>query len=392
MQAYHLYRHEVISEGKSIEIFKECLRTDDGEGVRGLITNLFGQRGPNEIRGFPNVLMENGYTPLAEAVWRRKKACIFALLDHPHIQSNWMGKDGVVGGSMSAITLAMRIPKEDDVSTDINLDLVQHLLSHPKIDLNTPPVPGHLSAMQVASIYHSPIFLEYFLSREDADVNREDAEGRTCLSLAVKSCKLQHIRLLLRHEKVIINPILAQSPESSKSSIIMETIMEAKSRIVRMLLASGANPDYKKKFGDYQFYEGYATNFIMLTRSCTEAVVESRLDIAYYIWEVNGKLDIPQGVIRRIRSDGPATEEARVAFTFAIRYITEILPSQRLSVLAHQRMTIFYGVRQEGAAESLRLRFEQTVEGMDIPDIMKSYFLFDNHDLEQRGVLRRDMY
>ena len=399
-----------FTQGDIMRTVAECLDRDDGEGIR--MINRITAEG-QAINVYPHLCLESGFTPIGEAVWRHKVKCIHALLDHPEINGSLVGAQETMGRSYNALTLAMMKSVTRGEGEIDSLRTVRALLKHGKISLNSPTEQGLIYPIHMATTHMSTQYLRYYLSRPEAQVNIQNIVGEDCLDLAIRHFRPKHLKLLLRHPRLILNPeptplpppvpndpsdLQSANPSDIRLAAISCCIFQRRTRTLRALLAAGADPNVLIHYSKETSYTPYMCNYSMLKEDshpfqveqrmvaisilCHPFQVEQRMEIATILLEAGGRVNIPADMKRRVRDGCSKQYGLERTLSVADDLMTRELPARVLSLRTMSRNALTKQLRLKHGVYTIRPYIEAISSEPQLPITLRSHLCFNNHDLE----------
>lgn len=172
-----------------------------------------------------------GQTPLMYACRKGHVEVVRELLD--------------LGASIDLVSSLGRTPLLEAIIQN-HEEIVSILLSRNELDLNSINLKDHnRSALMIAANLGHHSIVERLLDHEEVDVNRQDSDGLTALSIACLKHSYRTVELLLQRQGIDVN-LADYTAELSALILAAETNDSA---IVELLLKNGANPAQEDRRG-----------------------------------------------------------------------------------------------------------------------------------------------
>ena len=374
-----------LTNGTMFKMIQKCIDSDNAEGLQRLIDTVLKDL-PEHL--FPNYELESGHTPLGTAVWHFKFKCVKVLLDHPRINVYKTRGDENAKDSVSAVTLTMMRSIYTSKAESRNLRLLKILADHPKVNVNKTAEEG-LPPLHMATMNMSTAYLKYLLSRTDIDLEVLSKKEETCVGMAIRLQRLEHLKILLSHPEMEMNPdsklIPGLVPRLSARRLIVffHCVEQRKSQMVGMLLAAGVDPNNTKRYGPTAVWSPYISNYMSLQHDKEEHHLELRMEIANRLWQAGAVVRVPEPLRKLLISKGPSSNAVKEAFKRAEHYISQVIPSAKMTYQSNMRLHYKRCAQKVAGRKNLRPHLEKFVATTDLSSDVKN-FILESEDLAIR--------
>ena len=371
---------ENLTQGRLLILVAKFIGEDSSEGIEAVNAAV---NAPTLQRIYPNFPLESGYYPLGEAIVRERQEAAMEILNHPDVTGTEVGLQAHLGREYTAVSLAIMkmTPPKGFLSAR---GMVDRLLEHPKIHINDCTPVTKTTALMQASTHFSSYYLRRFLKRPDVDVNARNKQGESALDMALRLYQLKHAKHLLRDPRVELDPYEDVPPHllHHHASPLMNAVVYCRPRLVRMILASGGNPDSLCRHRSGPTTTPYQLNFILLERGNEECAFEARMEIARALWEAGATAAVPELYIRYVALRGPTRPELESVLKFTIYFISKLIPGMTLPATYQARAEMFKSLRMQYPKKSVRYHVERTARNSQVPPASGLFLKHENQDLE----------
>ena len=352
---------------------------DDYDSLRGLEID------PQYFGFYPNGFLANHYTPLGTAIRNGKLRAVSAILDHPDVNSTIISDRAFIDEDLTSVMTVFRNVLCCEVEHRKMMEMMDLLLAHPRINVNELSGSRQVSAGMMAATIPSPLVLWRLLQDPRFDPNLMNLVGTNALWKAITFGRKRQLAMLLLHENTMVNGFGNRpwtSGHSPLTSPISEAICNSDIQLVRMLLASGADPNtmirYHITHHGLDFYNMYLLNLLLTVGVEHPGLLERRVKIGHLLREAGSRTFVPPEIFRRIPPEEPAEEEGGWTMEGALYLLGFIIPRRTMTLKETWRFHFLQNLRYVYPTLSLRTKMEEKVRPMIIPVALKEYLLFED--------------
>ena len=373
-------RFALHSRAFKIRRIVHLIDQDDHDALRRL------ELDPQYFGLYPNGFLSNHYTPLGDAICKGKLRALAAILDHPNIRPTIISDRAYIDGDLTSIMLTFRNVLCCEVEHRKMMDLLDLLLNHPRINVNELSGSRQQSAGMMAASIPSPLVLWRLMQDPRFDPNLMNLVGTNALWKAISYGNKRQLAILLMDEGTVVNGFGDRpwtSGHSPLTSPLSEAIFRSDIKMVRMLLASGADPNTMIRYHitghGLDFYNMYILNLLQVVGVDHPETLKKKMKIGNLLREAGSRTYASPEIVVRIPRDlpdaGPNGEWTRLR---ALHYLGIRIPKETMSLKETWRFHFLQNLRVQTPTLTLRKKMVEKVAPMAIPVCLKDYLLFED--------------
>ena len=375
---YRISRRNQAEKEAKLAYIKTLIEDDNEDALIKLIGH------PHFEPLYPNEFLATNYTPLGEAIRRKKQKALRAVLAHPELDGNLIANSREVAQDMTPFTLLIITNIDDDEGKETVELMYDMLVKSPKTDINQIAYGNSVTNVMIACAIPSFYYLHKLLKTPGIQINQLDEEGSNALHRTIEFNRRKHLNLLLHDPRIAVDRRGKQivSGGTDAQTALATAVIKGRVDLVRMFLAAGARVEVQVYHifatSKKQLFDLYNINLLQVIECQVEETFEKRRLIARLLNKAAKKpIEISSKVLE-LRKEYKKYSWITQRCKDLTAELVDVTPRRILTLRQLGRRALLEAMRTKSGSKTILPLGKRMVEKCILPVTLNKYVKFDS--------------